>query len=126
MALIRRTLRVSPMTRARGHTGNVVPHVCFDHALYSALTRQAKQACALCYETAGRDSDGAGRAASWELLGWVLAAGCARHDTHSALRWGVQTSYGDVVEAQKKLRIATESLKSGDDSVHAHLRAPVQ
>ena len=38
----------------------------------------------------------------------------------------MQTSYGDVVEAQKKLRIATESLKSGDDSVHAHLRAPVQ
>ena len=86
LALIWRTLRVFPTTRTLGHTGIVVSHVCFERALYSAMARQVKQAYASRYETAGRDSDGAGRAASWELLGWVLAAGRARHDTHSALR----------------------------------------
>ena len=73
--------------RAFGHTGIVISHFVFDRTVMSAMRRRIRQFfAALEYHLTETRPEEAVRLI---LMSWVTFSGCAAHDFHNALKWGV-------------------------------------
>eukprot|EP00972_Heterocapsa_arctica_P067923 10028138-Heterocapsa_arctica.AAC.1 len=62
-----------------------------------------EQRLGLYYHVVGGPSPRTGPIALQELLDWHLGTGCAAHDAHNALKWGLQTVTGDTGSIVRKL-----------------------
>ena len=80
-------LQVSVNLRARGHRGIVLQHYCFDRAIESAMSRMFRQHHLLKAPLYGETKAESKMLANTE---WVECAGCALHDAHNSLKWGMQ------------------------------------
>eukprot|EP00972_Heterocapsa_arctica_P101396 14943374-Heterocapsa_arctica.AAC.1 len=80
-----------------------------------------EQRLGLYYEVVGGPSPRTGPIALQELLGWHLGTGCAAHDAHNALKWGLQTVTGDTGSIVRKLHVCLESLRNAYDLLHGWL-----
>ena len=115
--------RFFPLVQAIGHTGIVVTHYVFDRAIWSALTRLARQRHALYHKVCadqGSESEGAHR----ELLDWCVTTACANHDCQNALKWALKGAAGESPEAVlKALHVSIASVRNGLDLLHGSLPA---
>ena len=110
-----------PMARTLGHTGLVINHYCFDRALQAPLSKRLDQRHRLYYQLAHDRQDSPDDIGLQELLDWCICTGCAAHDTHNGLKWGLQWLVKDVAGTLQNLHIAIESLRNAYDLLHAYL-----
>ena len=79
--------QASQTLRAQGHRGLVVEHMSFDRAAYHALSvafQRQHEADSWKYGDTESES-------SWLYwTEWVVSAGCALHDAHNSLKWGMR------------------------------------
>ena len=53
---------------------------------------------------------------------WVVSTGCACHDVHNGLKWGLTSHVNrDPIPVHKALYVAIESLRQGFDMLHRSL-----
>jgi hypothetical protein len=113
--------RFFPLLRTFGHDGIILAHHCFDRGLESSVSRLMQQRGKLYYETQYGLGPREGQGALAELTDWHLSTGCACHDAHNSLKWGLCWLTGDSVEVMKRLHVAIESLRKGYDVLHRFL-----
>jgi hypothetical protein len=65
-------------------------------------------------------SSSGSKAALAPLRTWLVACGCACHDAHNALRWGMSQGFGDK-ELLKELVVGVEALRNGYSTLHEYL-----
>ena len=118
--------RFFPMLRALGHKGVSVSHYCFDRMMQSSLNRKMQQRQGLYYEVVGGESPRTGPAALHELLDWHLSTGCAAHDSHNSLKWGLECVTRDTGNIVRKLHVTIESLRNAFDLLHGFLKPFVE
>ena len=111
-----------PMLRRLGHRGIAISHYVFDRALFGSLQTKQKQKHALYYELAGGEEGKSGEVALADLQDWVIATGCANHDSQNALKWSLvgHSQEGEVIT---KLHVSIESLRNAYNHLHSHLNA---
>jgi hypothetical protein len=104
-----------PSLRMLGHTGIIVAHGCFDRALQASLARKMQQRQNLYYLAVGGPAPRTGDIALQELCDWHLSTGCAAHDSHNALKYGMGWLGYDSLDVLKRLFIVIASLRNGYD-----------
>ena len=111
--------------RLRALPGITVYSYVFDRALLSSLDTKLHQRHLL-YESvvaAGTSGDSEVAAAS-ASLSWVVVGGCALHDCHNSLHWGLRSVFGTAtVDYTKSMHTVVEALRNGHSLLHCHLSA---
>ena len=103
--------------RQQGHEGLVIQYYSFDRALFAPLSRLLQQEHMLAAPRYGKSK------AESELLQhheWVVTAGCALHDAHNTLKWGLNFK-GFGPQLLKDLFIVMQSLKNSFNLVTERL-----
>jgi len=109
----------APTLRQVGHRGLCIQHYEFDRALNAPLQRRFAQRHAA-LARAGPSAPAAGADALLPLLEWVASSGCAAHDVHNSLKWGLATHLGGA-EGLKDLYIVCESFRNGYAALVSHI-----
>ena len=103
--------------RQQGHRGLVIQFYSFDRALFEPLSRLLQQEHMLAAPQYGKSK------AQSELLHhheWTVTAGCALHDAHNSLKWGLNfQAWGP--QLLKDLFIVMQSLKNSFNLVTERL-----
>lgn len=111
-----------PMAREMQHAGLVISHhYGFDRALFSALSRLARQR-----HEAHQPSDAVlSQVPHPDLLpltDWVVTTGCGNHDSQNALKWASSELLEDPVASMKNLFVVFEALRNSFLDLHKALR----
>ena len=84
--------KFGPTLRQLGHRGIVIQHYCFDRACLSSVGK-------LCLQEHRKNAKGFGATPAestyLEQLEWSEMIGCALHDAHNALKWGLHQQCSD-------------------------------
>ena len=105
--------------RQRGHRGTAIQHYTFDRAAFSALQRMCKQRHIQLAPCFGEPSEGTS-SVLLNLQEWVVSTGCALHDAHNALKWGLHQQFVNA-DLMKGLYIVIESLRNSYGQVLSYL-----
>ena len=109
--------------RLRVLPGITVYSYVFDRALLSAMDTKLHQRHLLYESLVDAGSSGESQvAAASASLSWVLVGGCALHDCHNALHWGLRSVFGAAtVDYTKSLHVVVDALRNGHSELHGRL-----
>ena len=116
-AIYAATLQHHQSLREQGHMGLVVDHYSFDRALFGPLSSfliQEHMMVAPKYGANAAESD------FLHLQEWVTTVGCALHDAHNSLKWGLNF-HALGPQLLKDIHIVMQSLKNSFDLITERL-----
>jgi hypothetical protein len=100
-----------PALRQLGRQGLCIQHYVFDRALNKPLQRRFLQRHAALARQ-GPSGSASTQDPLLPLLEWTASSGCAAHDIHNGLKWGLARHMGEPT-ALTELYIARQALRNG-------------
>eukprot|EP00971_Amphidinium_carterae_P336401 6472763-Amphidinium_carterae.2 len=97
--------------RDQGHTGIAVEHAVMDRALFSSIWRKQKQRVTLAHHKLHVGGMSTEEVNLLNLKSWCVGTGCAAHDSHKCLQWGLQR-YLSNADLLRDCCIVMESIRN--------------